>query len=49
MHESIRYKEIDNKRENSLIEIKFPIQQTLALWTPHYNGHPDNTESSQIP
>ena len=49
MHESIRYKEIDNKRENSLIEIKFPIQQTLAVWTPHYNGHPDNTESSQIP
>ena len=27
----------------------FDIQSTLALRTPRYNGHPDNTDSSKIP
>ena len=28
------------------LTLDFNIQSTLALWTPPYNGHPDNTVSS---
>ena len=29
--------------------LKHHIQSTLALQTPHYCGHPNNTDSNQIP
>ena len=28
--------------------MRFKIQSTLALFTPNYNGHPENTNSSSI-
>ena len=34
---------IEGKELNS---IKEHLQSTLALRTPRYNGHPDNTDSS---
>ena len=32
--------------DTTVFELESVIQSTLALQTPRYNGHPDNTDSS---